>query len=676
MAQLELPFGDTRRTGFDPKRSEPVVWVSRLSILRELRPDAVVREIRLRRGLNILWARPSEALEPRLNEGGLSGHTAGKTTFCRFLRYLLGEQRFAVPRVQDRIRTGPLAGGWVVGEVFVNGDLWVVGRPFALHVHPFAARGLSLEEAIAKGGGFQDFLDALSAATVDVLPARLLPGTARPIDWPLLLTWLTRDQEARFAGVEEWRSPRSESDSPSPPLIDRSTVVRAVLDVVSDGEAQLQRTWEELDRAKDEIDRAATVADVRGADRRRRLAEKLSISAAVLEDGALFVQAAAAEVEQRRREVAASRAKGIELAAEASAAETAKDEAAREHAELTGQMKALATLRGGWARKAVPLPVFESVAPSFDRGAEAPAATLAPAAPGRCNVPMAIARERGCPLAIEAPRRVEALAEIDTVEDNLYSGEGDGEGEPGDGATPDVAAPAALERAAELLRERRAAFTEIGARLADLRAHTASKEAALREAEELLAEARAAEREATRVEERRRDRAARMSDVSEKRASLRRAHAESRDLLSARFDAVLRALLGDQIRGRVDVTRDGLEPVALAQGDRESAALDTIKVLAFDLAALSLGFEGHGHFPGFLVHDGPREADMDQVIYDRVFLYAQQMEEAFLQIGSIGFQYIVTTTTPPPERLRRAPWLLDPVLDASIEEGRLLRMNL
>lgn len=644
MAQLELPFGDTRRTGFDPKRSEPVVWVSRLSILRELRPDAVVREIRLRRGLNILWARPSEALEPRLNEGGLSGHTAGKTTFCRFLRYLLGEQRFAVPRVQDRIRTGPLAGGWVVGEVFVNGDLWVVGRPFALHVHPFAARGLSLEEAIAKGGGFQDYLDALSAATVDVLPARLLPGTARPIDWPLLLTWLTRDQEARFAGVEEWRSPRSESDSPSPPLIDRSTVVRAVLDVVSDDEAHLQRTWEELDRAKDEIDRAATVADVRGADRRRRLAEKLSISAAVLEDGSLFVQAAAAEVEQRRREVAASRAKGIHLAAEASTAEAAKDEAAREHAELTGKLKALAT--------------------------------LAPAAPGRCNVPMVIARERGCPLAIEAPRRVEALAAIDRVEDNLYSGEGEGEGEPADGTAPDGAAPAALDRAAEILRERRAAFTEIGARLADLRAHTASKEAALREAEGLLAEARAAEREATRVEERRRDRAARMSDVSEKRASLRRAHAESRNLLSARFDSVLRALLGDQIRGRVDVTRDGLEPVAIAQGDRESAALDTIKVLAFDLAALSLGFEGHGHFPGFLVHDGPREADMDQVIYDRLFLYAQQMEEAFLQIGSIGFQYIVTTTTPPPERLRRAPWLLDPVLDASIEEGRLLRMNL
>lgn len=623
MAQLELPFGETKQTVFSPTRTEPMIWISRLIVLRELRRGAVVREIRLRRGLNILWARPSEAAEPRLNEGGLSGHTAGKTTFCRLLRYLLGEQRFAAPRVQERIRTGQLSAGWVLGEVHVDGQPWVVGRPFALHVHPFAARGVSMEEAIAKGGAFQDFLDAVADATVKPLPAQLLPSTARPIDWPLLLTWLTRDQEARFAAVEEWRSPRSESDSPSPPVIDRATVVRAVLNVVSDDEAHLQRMWEELDRAKEEIDRAATAAAVRGADRRRRLAEKLSLPKDVLDDGALFVQAAAAEVEQRRREADAHRAAAMELRAAAGEAEAAKDEAAREHAELVGQLKVL------------------------KKGREEPAVT---AAPGRCNVPMTIARERGCPLA-EAVAPADVQADIRGIE-------------------------AAAERAAEVLRAKREVFAEASGKLSEALARTASKEAAVREAEELLREARAAEREANGVEERRRDRAARMSDVSSIRASLRRTHAEALGLLSQRFDSVLRALLGDQVKGRVDVTRDGIEPVAMAQGDRESAALDTIKVLAFDMAALSLGFEGHGHFPGFLVHDGPREADMDQAVYDRLFLHARQMEEAFGPEGPIGFQYIVTTTTPPPERLRRAPWLLDPVLDASIEEGRLLGMNL
>ncbi|MEZ4311092.1 MAG: hypothetical protein R3F14_23875 [Polyangiaceae bacterium] len=64
------------------------------------------------------------------------------------------------------------------------------------------------------------------------------------------------------------------------------------------------------------------------------------------------------------------------------------------------------------------------------------------------------------------------------------------------------------------------------------------------------------------------------------------------------------------------------------------------------------------------------------MVYDRVFLLAQQMEEAYSGMEGAGFQYIVTTTTPPPEAVRRAPWLLEPVLDASVEEGRLLRMNL
>ncbi|HEX7602923.1 MAG TPA: hypothetical protein VF316_15005, partial [Polyangiaceae bacterium] len=96
---------------------------------------------------------------------------------------------------------------------------------------------------------------------------------------------------------------------------------------------------------------------------------------------------------------------------------------------------------------------------------------------------------------------------------------------------------------------------------------------------------------------------------------------------------------------------------------------------AFDLAALTLGIEGHGSFPGFLIHDGPREADLDLPIYAQVFRYAVQLEQAF--DGDPGFQYIVTTTTPPPEDLQESGrWLLDPVLDASVREGRLLKEDL
>jgi len=41
-----------------------------------------------------------------------------------------------------------------------------------------------------------------------------------------------------------------------------------------------------------------------------------------------------------------------------------------------------------------------------------------------------------------------------------------------------------------------------------------------------------------------------------------------------------------------------------------------------------------------------------------------------------AFQYIVTTTEQPPSQCQQAPWLIDPVLDASTPEGRLFGMDL
>ena len=144
--------------------------------------------------------------------------------------------------------------------------------------------------------------------------------------------------------------------------------------------------------------------------------------------------------------------------------------------------------------------------------------------------------------------------------------------------------------------------------------------------------------------------------------------------MSDRFAYVVRALLGDAMGGRIEDDGRHLALRVDEHGDRESAAVATIKLLAFDLAALTASIEGHGTLPRFLIHDGPREADMDQTIYERLFLYAKSLEERFR--GEAGFQYILTTTAPPPKSLQRAPWLIDPVLDASRADGRLLGVDL
>src|SRR5688572_28558749 len=76
-----------------PGREQPAVRVKTLAIHSDWPPteDNLLRRVKLRRGLNILWARPSND-----DSGGtkLTGHGAGKTTFCRMLRYVLNDATF------------------------------------------------------------------------------------------------------------------------------------------------------------------------------------------------------------------------------------------------------------------------------------------------------------------------------------------------------------------------------------------------------------------------------------------------------------------------------------------------------------------------------------------------------------------------------------------------------
>lgn len=75
-----------------PPDLQPAIWVRKLSVWRHWSPEEnrVMRTLNLRRGLNILWARSSsdDVASPRIG-----GHGAGKTTFCRLLRYLLDEKQ-------------------------------------------------------------------------------------------------------------------------------------------------------------------------------------------------------------------------------------------------------------------------------------------------------------------------------------------------------------------------------------------------------------------------------------------------------------------------------------------------------------------------------------------------------------------------------------------------------
>ena len=162
--------------------------------------------------------------------------------------------------------------------------------------------------------------------------------------------------------------------------------------------------------------------------------------------------------------------------------------------------------------------------------------------------------------------------------------------------------------------------------------------------------------------------------VREKRAktgSFRDAHATTFNRLSRFFDAVLRELIGPDATGRASLDGNGLRLSVELGGERSTAAIDSLKVIAFDLAAMCISIEGHAHQPAFLVHDSPREADLGLSIFHGLFNVMRGMEN----IGEQPlFQYVVTTTTSPPPGLATHPWLAATLGGAANE--RLLQRDL
>lgn len=661
MEQIALPLFDDRSPARPhPRRTEPAIWLARLLILRDLRisSETVIQDIRLRRGLNILWAPPTPA-QGDAPAGRLTGHSAGKTTFCRMIRYLLGEERFGTMRTQERIRDR-LDSGWVVGEVLVKGERWVVARPFARGVHPFALRAARAEDALAAHGGYQDFLAALTDAVVAEVPVKMLPHARQPISWELVLAWLARDQEARFADLLDWRAPASESESPNPSAGDRRALVRALLDLMSDEESELQQRSEALKQKRDDLEDKAPLLRARAAEDVRRLAKMRGTTEEQIDVGPLFAEQ---WLHDRRAAI-----EGAEqaLTSKALQVEQAQQVWARASEEVGARGARLAEAEDRLARQrraAEPTEAQEAGA------ARASLPALRSAAPGLCNVPLALAAERGCPIAMGAPRGAEERQ--------------DHEAEAAISPQRVASMEHEITTARERLEEARA--TQQGRHTTYLRLHNALQEergrlyrerAALEEIERLqryavaaLAEVEENEKTILRLTEDTRR-------LTERRTARRREHADARERFEQRFGDVVRAMLGAPFAGRVELAGGQLELQVTDRGERSGAAMETIKILAFDLAALALGIDGYGYFPGFLVHDGPREADMSEGIYEQLFRHAVSLEVSPGTPAEPAFQYIVTTTGAPPKSLQRAPWLLEPLLDSSKSEGRLLKEDL
>jgi len=622
-------------------RAEPRLWIRRFVIWRDPHGEPI-RDISLRPGLNIVWS-PDATEQTEL--GPLQqaiGHGSGKTLFCRLLRYCLGEPRFASEDQRHRIAE-EFPEGAVGAEIVLNGMPWAVVRPFAPRRRHIAVADCRLEDAVANTdaqSAIELFLDAVSGAFFPDDIAALIPGGKNPRDaWLVAMAWLTRDQECRFNHVLDWRSPDSESGSPARGL-GRSDVLdalRVFLQALSPDE---RSTRAEI-AAKDGLRRSGEVERDHLAWQVEQTRGQLMVELAVPEDqvlpGKMSVAPLAEAAQARLAE--ASKVKPSPVANDIETVRQIRDAA---RSQLTLLLKQQAAVDAKIPELDRIIARIKGEAPSLSylqQDAESPACPV-------CEVPIDGALAEGCGLSHKLPdvqsirqRRERLQQDLQTEQQNIASLQSEKRKFP-----PELA-----------LAEQKLEQHE--SRLRQLEATRDAREATWCGAQRLVDEVAGYKQLLDRHE-------AAVSTVRSLEGTIERARASAsafRDKqgavflrLKEKFDAIIRELVGPQARGRTSLSGNGLELNVNLGGDRSTAAIESLKIIAFDLAALALSIEGKAATPEFLLHDGPREADLGLSLYHRLFQLARRLEDVSPQPL---FQYIMTTTTRPPQELEKLPWL-------------------
>lgn len=612
----------------EPGRTGPRLWVKRFCIWSE--PSVLVREIELREGLNIIWS-------PDSRDGNAPiGHGAGKTTFCRLLRYCIGEETFGSRDQRSRINVA-FPKGQVGIEMVLDGQQWAVLRSISGRARDIVLQGATLEQAQESEvpTTMEPLVSAIQNQILPGVPALMPPNVAPSEVWQAALAWLSRDQECRFGHPLEWRHSSTESLSPVRDLSKEHTlqIVRALIGAITSEELSVQR---ESDLSGGENDKKATDIDLLDREIRRaqiQLGAALG-SEAVSGIGPLDMVAIEQLIRERFPELSPFKATAVrEKKRRASAA---REKAQETLSSLRSELKVVENQIGN---NEVLLSTYKGQLSRDNRGV-----VLAENAPCPiCDVPLNAVLENGCPRTAETgyleevrERRKDTVRKVDEYSTASATKKDERK-----------ALVASVSAAESRLSECRLA--EDSAEQEQDRVFTASRDGdrLLEKAKQL--EALITERANAITQE------TKGKQVHDERESQIRLIRQENDgvvqHLSQQFDAVIRELVPGEIEGAVIIDGKGIALKVSQGGERSTAAIESLKVVAFDIAALILAVEGTASLPTFLLHDSPREADLGQSIYDRLFQFMQRLE------GRAHFQYIVTTTTEPPSDLSREPWL-------------------
>jgi len=631
----------------------PRLWVRRIALWQDA--STLLRDISLRPGVNIIWS-PDLSTNGR----GATPHGSGKSTFCRLIRYCLGERHFS-NEDQRPLMQHKLPDGFVGAEIMIDGECWVVTRPI----------GMNLPSRAVKADRIEDTFDQLLVGTdpqtiAPVISDRFCVGYREQVPdnlradqvWDVLLAWLARDQECRLDDVFDWRSKRSGSGSPAQELSleTKLTVVRLAIGALSIAEVSASARARTFSNERDRLRQKLGHLDWFQRQRFDELCESLSYP----KDRDPSDEIVRKELIDRANEELAKVAgtdhtKGRTPSADQQRKRQALQAERNKIVEERADLKAL--LNG--------LP-NEIAAARTEQGTEQ--ARLEAGVIVRCticHVNIDEVKANGCGISLERCNLDDVRTRIDRAEQRVADMEQQKSALPGEISKLD-AEIARLDREIAAIDE---AFTKLERLLSDEDKKHMSARELVREAnwfDHQLSERAAVSARVESIE----------SQIDGLRESMRlereRAAAAIGDLETI-FQQLVASLMPRGCSGKMRLDGNGLHTdILLERGvGLSTAAVESFKIVAFDLAAMILSVNGKARMPSLLIHDSPREADLDAEIYSNLFDFVLNLEG---KASPPPFQYIVTTTTAPSQQAR-AHEAMRLQLSSTPPEARLFAMD-
>lgn len=674
MEQIEIPGVVQAKPAVNwlkpPKKRSPVFWISEIRILSQLSSnlDDEIRRIPLRKGLNIVWSPPGEVDGDPLQRG--RGHAAGKTSFCRAVRYLLGEEPFGNKFISARIADSEKLGrAYLMAQVWLGEVPWAVARPLYQGGRHFSIPNMSIDDALvaepSARRSHKDFVEALEQAVLADWKIKHFDSKGeQKIEWLHVLQPLARDQEAHLSSLHSWRETASASKSPEVSDSVRPFLMRCLMGLADPREnSELQNRVKELTRQKTEDanvhfyarsfdESLETLKDaLPGLLKDVQPADELFVDTVTKAANSQSLEKA----KQVRAEIAKLGLAGLRKRREECIAEIARiqgriEEPVETQEKLRTQLK---------AHQAKPNPT-----PKDDEELRAVLFTGLRRS-HHCSVYIDTALEQ-CPVYWR-------LGVKKDVEDN-----------PVEDYSADVVARynAEIKKLEQELAPNRTVIAKLEGEQKDLDAKiAAAADAELKlnnRLEDVLGDRGDTVRLAQNIVDALKKKAtanaaiedaAKSIDRSDKELeAIRKDSVDAQERLSSIFDAIVRSIAGEHMRGELRFTKIETNAALFRQGEIASEAFNAIKALAYDFTALAAWLNDIGHHPGFLLHDSPRESDMEPSLYQPYFHFVAQLASS----SQDSFQYIVTTTEPPPESLQTEP----PIclrLDGSSGDGSLYR---